>query len=182
MDLLFSEKYFGLASLTILLTGLIFLIRKWPRDIHHTFSQHAAVHNASIIYYISLFTVALPILAVFLFNWFVPTFNISMIFIVLISLSLICQYACTFVPEVGKNVKSHQVLAGVSGLLLLPSLAVLIFTPSIDQIDKVITIMSMAIMSLIILQAARRKTRHALVLQSAYFVAFFAPIVAISYI
>jgi hypothetical protein len=182
MDLLFSEKYLGLVSLTILLAGLIFLVRKWPKDIHHTFSQHAAAHNASTIYYICLFTVVLPILAVFLFNWFVPAFSISIIFIVLISLSLICQYACTFVPEAGKNVKSHQALAGVSGLLLLPSIAVLIFTPGIDQIDKAITIMCVAIMSVIILQTARSKTRYALVLQSAYFIAFFTPIVVISYI
>jgi hypothetical protein len=182
MDLLLSEKYLGLASLTILLTGLIFLVRKWPRDVYHTFSQHAATNKASTIYYTSLFTVVLPILATFLFNWFVPAFNIPMIFTILISLSLICQYVCTFVPEVGKNVKSHQVLAGVSGLLLLPSLAVFIYVPSIDQIDKIITITSVVIMSGIVLQTSRRKTRYALLLQSAYFIAFFAPIVAISYI
>lgn len=182
MDLLFNEKYLGIISIGILFTGLLFLIKKWPKNIHYTFSQHAATNKASTLYYICLFTVTLPILAIFLFAWLVPTFNISALFVVLISLSLIFQYACTFVPEVGTNLKNHQLLAGISGLLLLPGLVVLLYASGVDSIDKIITVASMVIMTGIVIRAASHKTKYALILQSGYFIAFFAPIIAIAYI
>lgn len=182
MDLLINEKDLGLTSLAILAAGLIFLINKWPKDIHHTFSQHAATNTVSVIYYASLFAIVLPMLAVFLFFWLVPTFNISLGFTILIGLSLVCQYACTLVPEVGKKVRHHQVLAGVSGLLLLPSLIIFTFVPHIDAIDRFIAIICVAVMVVIITLAARHKAKYALLLQSVYFIAFFTPIVVISYV
>lgn len=182
MDALFSEKYFGIISIAILLIGLLFLVKKWPKDLQHTYSQHAAVNKASVIYYICLFTIALPMLAVFLFDWLVPTFNVSVLFIILISFSLICQYACTLVPEIGANVKNHHILAGISGFLLLPGLVTLLYAPGVDFSDKVITVVSIIIMIGIILRVASRKSKYALLLQSGYFIAFFTPIVAIAYI
>jgi hypothetical protein len=182
METLFSEKYFGIVSIAILLMGLLFLIKKWPKNIHHTFSQHAATNKASIIYYISLFTITLPLLAIFLFAWLVPTFNIPALFIALISLSLICQYACTLVPEIGAGIKNPQTLAGISGLLLLPSLVVLLYVPGVDIIDKIITAISLFIMIGIIVRVADRKAKYILLLQSGYFIAFFTPIMTIAYI
>jgi hypothetical protein len=182
MDSLINEKYLGIVSVIVLLIGLLFLVKKWPKDIHHTFSQHAATNKASVVYYIGLFTVSLPILAIFLFSWLVPTFNISVLFTILISLSLICQYACTFVPEIGANVKHHQLLAGISALLLLPSLAVLLYVPSVGFVYKIITAVSIVVMVGILTRVTSRNVEYALVLQSVYFVAFFVPIIAIAYI
>lgn len=182
MDLLINEKHLGLVALTILVIGLVFLIKRWPKDIHHTFSQHAATTKLSTIYYSALFAVTLPILAIFLFFWLVPTFGISPVFIVLVGLSLVCQYTCTLVPEVGYNIKRHQVLAGISGLLLLPSLILFITAPSVYIIDKIISAICMGVMVVIVLMVARQKIKYALILQSAYFTAFFIPILAISYI
>lgn len=182
MYLLLNEKYLGIAALAILIAGLIFLINKWPKDIHHTFSQHAATNRVSAIYYSLLFAIVLPALAVFFFSWFVPTFDISPIFTVLISLSLVCQFACTLVPEVGKYVKIHQTLAGVSGLLLLPSLAMCILAPNLDMTTKVVTAICAAIMTMVLFLVARKKIRHALILQATYFIAFFVPILIIAYI
>jgi hypothetical protein len=182
MDSIFSEKHFGIISIAILLMGLLFLIKKWPKSIHHTFSQHATTSKASIIYYISLFTITLPLLAIFLLVWFVPMFNVPMVFIIFISLSLICQYACTFVPEIGANIKNHQLLAGISGLLLLPSLVVLLYIPGLDFMDKIITLISIVIMIGIVLRVIDHKSKYALLLQSVYFIAFFTPIIVIAYI
>lgn len=182
MDLLLNERYLGLVALTILVIGLVFLIKRWPKDIHHTFSQHAATTKLSTIYYSALFAVTLPTLAIFLFFWLVPAFGISPAFTVLVSLSLVCQYACTLVPEVGHNIKRHQALAGISGLLLLPSLVLFIIASNVDTIDKILTTVCMGVMAVIVLMVARQKIKRALILQSVYFTAFFIPILAISYI
>jgi hypothetical protein len=182
MDLWLNEKHLGIVSLTILIAGLIFLIKKWPQNIHHTFSQHAAANKVSTIYYSLLFAVVLPVLAVFLFSWFVPTFDISPLFTLLICLSLLCQFACTLVPEIGNKVKQHQILAGISGLLLLPSLVVCMFAPSLTEIDRLVIIIGIVIMTTVLLLVTRKKIKYALVLQSIYFTAFFAPVLIISYL
>lgn len=182
MDLLLNEKHYGLVALTILVIGLIILIRKWPKDIHHTFSQHAATNNVASIYYAALFTVVLPILAVFFFSWFVPTLNVPPAFSILIALSLACQLACTLVPEVGKYVKLHRALAGISGTLLLPSLTMCMFASGLDMVDRAVVTICATIMAMILLLAASKRIRYALMLQTMYFIAFFAPILVISYI
>ena len=182
MHTILNEKYLGMAAVAILTAGLVFLVRKWPKDIHHTFSQHAATDRVSTIYYSLLFAVVLPILAAFFLSWFIPTFNISPAFTVLICLSLVCQYVCTLVPEVGKYVKMHQALAGISGLLLLPSLVVCIAAPNIGMADRIAIAISAIVMATVLLIVACKKIRYALILQSMYFIAFFAPILVISYI
>jgi hypothetical protein len=182
MHLFLNEKYLGVTAVAILAVGLVFLIRKWPKDIHHTFSQHAATSNIASIYYAALFTVVLPLLAVFFFSWFVPTSSVPPTFSILIALSLVCQFACTLVPEVGKYVKLHQTLAGTSGTLLLPSLIVYMFAPVLDMADRALIIIFACIMATILLLVANKRIRYALILQTMYFIAFFAPILTISYI
>lgn len=182
MDLLINGKYLGAASIILLLIGLFFLVKKWPKDIHHTFSQHAATNKQSVIYYICLFAIVLPMLAIFLFGWLVPTLNVSVAFVILISLSLILQYACTLVPETGTNIKNHQALAGMSGFLLLPSSIVLLYASGIDLIDKVITAVSIVVMIGIVMRVVYNKVKYALILQTIYFIAFFTSIITIAYI
>jgi hypothetical protein len=108
--------------------------------------------------------------------------NLPPAFIVLIGLSLVCQFACTLVPEVGKHVKIHQTLAGISGLLLLPSLILCIFASSLDVADRTVLAICAAIMTALLLLVARKKIKYALILQALYFVAFFVPIFVITYI
>ena len=182
MYIFLNEKYLGIVAIALLVTGLVFLIRKWPKDIHHTFSQHAAANRTSTIYYATLFAVILPILAIFFFSWFVPVHNVPSVFSILVALSLVCQLACTLVPEVGKYVKTHQALAGISGLLLLPALLMCIFASNIGMIDRAIIVICCATMTLVLLLVVSKRTRYALILQAMYFTAFFAPILVISYI
>lgn len=182
MDFLLNEKYSGIVAITILIAGLIFLIRKWPKDIHHTFSQHAATNKTSAIYYFLLFAIVLPLLAVFLFSWFVPFFNVPVVFTILVGLSVVFQYACTLIPEVGKHVSFHRILAGISGLLLLPSLVLCFFASDAGMIDRIICGICIVAMIGVIVLVSRKRTGRALILQSIYFIAFFAPILIISYI
>lgn len=182
MHLFLNEKYLGMAAVAILAIGLVFLIKTWPKDIHHTFSQHAATNKAASTYYIALFAIVLPLLALFLFAWFIPTFNMPSVFFALIALSLACQLTCTLVPEVGRYVKLHQALAGISGALLLPSLIMCMFASSLNSVDRTVVTICVVIMVAIFLLVASKRTRYALILQTVYFTAFFVPILVIAYI
>lgn len=178
-------KYFGLLAAIILLCGLAFLAVKWPQGKHATFSQHAAAQKFTVLYYILLFSVTLPILIAFFVGWFVPYFNVSIWFSVCIIASAITQLACTLVPEVGgRKTTYHRLLAGTSALLLLPPLAFILAADSIPAIGRYITLTSLLIMVAIVATLAVRKNKRSynLLLQIGYFGAFFAAILYVSYL
>jgi len=178
-------KYFGLVAVVALAVGLLFVVRRWPRGVSYTFSQHVALRRSSIIYYAALFFVTMPLLVLFFVKWFVPEYNISHWFTVLAVGSAAAQCACTLVPETG-GIKStiHRALAGLSAILLIPALLVLSLQNEVGTLQMIIILLSVAVMTIIagLVALSGGKHRYFLVLQAVYFAAFFAPILFISYL
>jgi hypothetical protein len=178
-------KFVGLLAVAILAFGLTFLVVKWPLGIHRTFSQHAAVKRMLTTYYFALFSVALSLLLTFFITWFVPTFQVSRWFILLVAASSVCQILCTLIPETkGWKVRWHQILAGLSAILLLPSLFVLFYANTVQIDGKICLVISIFMMCGVIATTLIRRTRlrHQLLLQATYFIAYFVPIMYISYL
>lgn len=178
-------KYFGLLAVIILALGLSFVALKWPEGKHLSFSQHVAKAKHRIIYYNLLFTIALPLLLIFFLGWLMPTLKLSVWFGFFIVMSSVAQYACTIIPEVGGwKSRHHRLLAGISALLLLPAQAILIFADNIEPVHKLLVLTGMLTMLGIILTVVKEKGYHShlLILQSAYFAAFFIPILFIAYL
>jgi hypothetical protein len=178
-------QYFGLIAAVILLCGLTFLAIKWPQGKHATFSQHAAAQKFTVLYYILLFTITLPMLLAFFVGWFVPYFKLGIWYSVCIIASAIAQFTCTLVPETGgRKTTYHRLLAGVSALLLLPPLALMLVADSIPAIGKFVTLASLLIMVAIIatLVILQNKRSYSLLLQTGYFGAFFAAILYVGYL
>lgn len=144
-------RYFGLLAFIILITGLIFVIFKWPAGKHLTFSQHVALQKQSIIYYVALFSITLPLLLLFLVGWFQPTFQLSPWFNVFIVLSSIGQLLATIVPETtGWKVKFHRFISGMSGVLLIPMLVLMLSSEQISIVGKIITLLGIITMASVI--------------------------------
>lgn len=178
-------KYLGLLAVTVLILGLIIVVIKWPRGRDSTFSQHVAGQKISVFYYVMLFSIVLPLLLLFFFKWFMPEFGLSLWFGLFIVLSSITQYASTLVPETGgRKSHYHRVLAGISAILLVPALMIILTASPIGPLAKVITTVSLLAMVGIIYTIVRGKGKHPylLLLQSAYFAAFFTPVLFISYL
>ena len=177
-------KYFGLLAFLILVLGLGFILWRWPQGKHLTFSQHVAVARYKRIYYIVLFAIALPLLLIFFGQWFVPTFGLSMWFTIFVSLAALAQCICTLIPELeGWRKKSHQLLAGISALSLLPPLGYIVVTTHIPIVGRVISVVSLlGMVGVIGILLLRKGSRYHLVLQVVYYVAFFLPILVISYL
>ena len=68
MDIEQIIRHLVIVALITLFAGLVFLVMHWPQNHAKTFSQHAAAHNTSTVYYILLFTVVIPLLSVFFFG------------------------------------------------------------------------------------------------------------------
>jgi hypothetical protein len=178
-------KYFGLLASLILLSGLLFIIWRWPQGKHLTFSQHVATQRHTILYYVLLFSIVLPLLLLFFINWFVPTLKLPILFTIFIVISSITQYVCTLIPEVGGwKTKYHRMLAGVSALFLLPPLGLLIISDSVLISGKCLALAGVLTMLSIVYVLMRGKGEHRyfLLLQSGYFAAFFVPVLLISYL
>lgn len=177
-------KYFGLVAVAILVAGLAFVVRRWPRGVSYTFSQHVALRRSSQIYYAALFFVTMPLLVLFFVKWFVPEYNISHWFTALVASSAIAQCACTLVPETGgTRSHTHRALAGMSAVLLIPALLVLL-SAGFSVVQNTGILLSAAILAGIaaIVALSRGEHRYFLVLQTLYFAFFFAPILFISYL
>lgn len=103
------------AAVGVLVVGLVFLIWRWPQDHSKTFSQHAAAQKASSIYYFLLFSIVLPILAVFFYGYFIPAYHLGIVFSVAIGLAIVGQFIAVAVPEVGgRKSQVHRTAAGWS--------------------------------------------------------------------
>lgn len=177
--------YLGLLAVSILVVGLAFVVIHWPKDRHATFSQHVAVRTQSIIYYVALFAIVLPLLTLFFINWFVPTFQVSPWFTILVIASSTAQIACTLIPETGGwRSQYHRALAGISGLLLLPALALLLMSSVLDTTDKILVSVGLSSMVMVLLTVIAKKgmPRNFLLLQAGYFSAFFIPVLYIAYL
>jgi hypothetical protein len=177
-------KYFGLISVTLLLVGLWYVIWKWPQGRHMTFSQHVAQHKSAVIYYFFLFGITLPLLNISFITWFVPAFGLSICINVFAVAASIFQVACTLVPEVaGWRTKCHQALAGVSALLLLPLPIILALSSNIETVGRLLAVLALFTMFGIIASVKYTKGNHPklLIMQAAYFAAFFTPILFVSY-
>ncbi len=152
-----------------------------------TFSQHAAAQKKTIIYYVVLFVVALPILLAFFIGWFVPMFHLSAWFIVFAIASELLQHSVTIIPEVGDwKTKWHQFLTACSAILLIPMLLILLVAPRIGSGGKAVAATSLVLMAATLLYvratATKGKPKNLLLLQVGYYGCFFAAILAITYL
>lgn len=179
-------KYFGLLALILLVLGLIFVLYRWPAEKHLTFSQRVALQKQSIVYYVILFSITLPLLLLFLVGWFQPAFKLSPWFNVFIVLSSIGQLLATLVPETtGWKVKFHRFISGMSGVLLIPMLVLMLSSDQISIMGKIITLLGIITMASVIgiLMINKKETfTPSYVHQSIYYAGFFVPVLTVSYL
>lgn len=131
------------------------------------------------MYYIALFSVFIPLFAVYFWGWLVPHMGLPLWASLCMVVSLATQYACTYVPEIeGAKAKIHRLLAGISALLLIPVVSAVVLA-KLHMGQAVVTAMlalliMVGVFVLVMLQ--RRNVRHTLVAQIVYFAAFFVAV------
>lgn len=177
-------KPLGALAVLVIIAGLIFLVTKWPQGKHTTFSQHAAAHKHTILYYNLLFTIVLPLLLLFFIGWFVPEFSMTPWFMYFLLPATIAQYVVTVIPETGGwKTKWHRAITFISVLLLLPALVLMFVSPAFTPASKVFMLVSLLAMAGIIALLAFRNGKHKylLYLQAGYYAAFFMPVLLVAY-
>lgn len=178
-------KSLGIVSALVLFCGLWFVVKKWPQGNDRTFSQHIASSKAGVLFYIGLFSIVLPMLLLFFMGWFIPTYGLSSWFTFFILIAATTQFLCTLIPETGGNKsKCHRLLAFASADCLIPSVLILVMSETPSYVSRVISLVSLIIMSSIVFILVHNKAEHKnlLVLQASYFFAFFASVLSVTYL
>ena len=185
-----TAEYKNLILIVSLITvvGLSVVLRVWPYGTNRTFSQHVARYRASVIYYIVLFSIILPLLLLYIFNWFIPTFNPPALFGFFLALASVSQYGCVLVPETGgRKTFIHQMLAFLAADCLLPATILVALTPTVSPIGRAVAVVSSLLMATIIAifvkAYVKNKGQHKylLVIQASYFALFFATLLVATY-
>jgi uncharacterized membrane protein len=164
--------------------GFAFITIAWPGNRHLTFSQHVARRKTSILFYILLFSATLPLLSLFFLEYFTDKIGAPIWLNAIILLSAITQYACTYIPEIG-GIRStlHRILAGISGIALIPALVIIELSSTV-LLDSLFCLIGLAVMldCICITVLAKGKPQNALLLQTFYFAGFFIPVLFIEYL
>ena len=169
----------------LLVVGLTFTAIKWKGGLHMTFSQHAATSRWSKIFYSLLFLVTLPMLMLFFVAWFVPTKNLPSAFLWFAAIAIIFQIACTWVPEEGgRRTTVHRILAGISGVALLPLVVIIATSPHLSLLLKNIAWVALFVMMILlgITLMNQKGYRYALLLQVGYYAVFFIVLLITTYL
>jgi hypothetical protein len=174
-----------LLVITLLVIGLAYVPLRWPGGLHMTFSQHVAAQRRSIIYYILLFLVTLPLLLWFFVDWLVPERSLPGAFVWFATIAVAFQIACTFVPETGGiRTTIHRLLTGISGFAMLPLVVMLVVGRQLSAFTQIMAGLTLAWMLVMLSIALMHQKGHdkALLLQVGYYAGFFVAILTATYV
>lgn len=150
-----------------------------------TFSQHVVATRWSKIYYAILFLVTLPFFLWFIGSWFIPQKHLPGAFLWFTYVAVLFQIACTWFPEVGAwRTIVHRVLTGISGVAMLPLVAILAMTSSLSSVVRLSSALALGLMIFLLLIALKNQKGYkwALLLQIGYYAAFFVVLLLATYL
>jgi hypothetical protein len=179
-----------LLSIVLLIIGLFFLVYRWPQGHSKTFSQHAAAQRLTIYYYAGLFVVILPLLTLFFYDYFIPKYQLSLLFSFAIFLAITTQLVAAIIPEIGGwRSRLHRLAAGWSAFGLFLAVADIMYELPLSlplYIFGSVTLLVMLYCSALTLKSTLSRKlfehRYFLWLQVMYYTLFFGMILLVTYV
>jgi hypothetical protein len=149
-----SWPQIALISLSIFWLGLGILLTKWSRHSHKSISQHSASSRESFMFFTPVQSLVGIITYLFIIKWFVPTFNLSFVFVILYSFVAWLQIISAFIPDTGSGLKSkvHSIMAYSFALGMICSSIILGINSNIPTLAR----MLFGLTSVFMLYAAMR--------------------------
>lgn len=176
-------RLIGIGAFVVMSIALTLLIMRWPLGIHQTFSQHAAQSKRLSIYYFSIFATTMPLLWLFVTFYLMPKLSLPVSVSVLFGLTVFSQIVCTLFPEKGKgsNLLVHRIFAGISALLMFPTMYIISETTRNNTLSLV-GWLGLVAMAITIIFVVHFRERFSLIAQIVYYTAFFIALFVFSFI
>lgn len=170
-------KFELLGVISILLTWLAigFILIVTARDFTKSVSHHAALKKINYFIFCTLMTIGLGLMWVFMYEWFIPTFALPLLFGIIAGLAIILELITTWVPLTeGWKYKVHESCSYTVAALIPVLTLFMVFSSNISSIALYFCIAMLAVMAFltylfIYVKSARR---HYLVYQNVYVATF----------
>lgn len=188
MEPIETVKSFGLLSVVIMTSAGSFMVWKGPRDKTKSVSAHAGTANKKLyILYALAFVTATILFYLFCMLWFIPTFNSSFGFNIFLNLMTILLVLTALIPESGKKVKAHKIVAYGFALMMLFLLFFVALSENISLVARLLTRVSILWMALgwylMFFSPYKIQVRsYYLLFQYSYVIVFCLSILAATYI
>lgn len=179
-----SYKFLGLLSITIVWSGLIFLLYKWRGNKSMSFSLHAAQTKAGQVYYFFLFLITLPLFYLFILKWYIPSLDLPGASTYFVTAGVLGQLLAVIVPAAGGwKEQIHNIGAYIMAFSMVP-LSVFVAFSGIPTLVRIITVLGIAYMisaSLLYLLSQTARSSY-LYFQAAYIALFHIIVIASTYV
>lgn len=178
-------KFLGLLLVLLTWATGAFILKKWPNARSMSMSQHAASNPAAVKLFGAVLIGGGLIFYAWLVKWFVPTLDLTILFIVLVTGTLLTQIIAALIPDIsGWSSKIHRASAYSGAFLYLPISYLILAAPKISIPARVIGLVCFAYMITACLAYffVKRARDHYLVFQVLYIMAFQVIILAAAYL
>lgn len=178
-------KSFGILSFVVLWSGLIFMIRKWPGNRSMSYSSHAAATKSGSIYYFAMFSLHLALFYTFIDRWFVPTFQLPNMFLVLSLAAVFGQFVAVCVPTTGgRKTTIHDAASYVAFTLLIPLSVMIAVSPNVTMAGRIAASIAATFMTLLGVSFVFVKATmdHFIIFQTLYAASFHVALLVAIYV
>lgn len=156
--------------------ALTLLVTKWRGHKGMSFSQHAAASRNAYLTMIIAETVVFTLFTIFIYKWFTPTFNLPLMFAVLLALASLCFVIAAWIPDTtGWKRNVHRVLAYGAADLMIPAAIIACLTirqPLVVSAIWAITVVYLIVCLLLFVFNRKLANKYHLILQAPYIVLF----------
>ncbi len=184
------ETFKSFALLTFLIGAVAGCYMVWsgPRDKTKSVSAHAGTANKKLyILYALAFLISTVLFYLFCMFWFIPTLHLSFGFTLSLHVMTILLVLTAFIPQAGKKVKLHAVVAYGFAFYMMLLLFFVALSSNISLIGRIfssgVTLWMISMWYLFFFSRYKAKiAARYLLFQSSYIILFFLSILAATYL
>lgn len=168
-------EYFGLILVVLSwLGGYLLISRFYDKDLP-TISKHAASNRAASRLFAAILILVGAAFYWWLIKWFVPHLELTFVFQLILTITILCQFIAALVPDVdGRQGVVHRWSAWLMAILYLPLSVFIITSPQITLMLQIICsflLIYMFIGFILVAMIGKAKSKY-LPLQVSYIVSF----------
>lgn len=156
------------------LGGYLLISRFYDKDLP-TISKHAASNRAASRLFAAILILVGAAFYWWLIEWFVPHLELTFIFEIILTITILCQFITALAPDVyGWRGVTHRWSAWLMAILYLPLSVLIIISPQMTLILQIICsllVTYMLIGFILVAMMGKAKSKY-LPLQASYIVSF----------
>lgn len=177
-------RWFGVLGIVVLWSAGSYVLHKFFESKDKTFSAHVAYNNQALIPWAVGITLNGIFFWLFAVLWLMPTFQLPSLFMIIFSVTVLCQFITAWVPDRKgwmSNVHTITAYTMALGMAIVP----LFFVGSHAMVlpVRILAAIASAVMTfeLIMLLLVKQDSNNHLVYQIIYAIAFHVTLLAITF-